>query len=107
MQKVIDMRRLFSGLLLACVVKVSAAFADNDPNRDVGCVTRQIGITEAEFRACFLPVRPDPDHRPDGATQRANKAKLLPCLQKANPRLSNAALDRAMDGCRPEGPNGN
>jgi len=101
------MKGVFSAALLLSVIGVSAASADNDPNRDVACVTRQIGVTEAEFRTCFLPVRPDPDHRPDGATQRANKAKLLPCLKEANPRLTNAALDRAMDTCRPEGPNGN
>jgi hypothetical protein len=82
----------------------SAALADNDPNRDVPCVSEQIDVSAAAFRSCFLPVRPDPDHHPDGAAQRANKAMLLPCLQKANPALTNAALDAAMDACRPEGP---
>jgi len=105
------MRRTISAALLLSpllsTIGVSAALADNDPNRNVGCVTRQIGVSEAAFRTCFQPVVPDRDHRPDGATQRANKAILLPCLQQANPQLTNAALDRAMDSCRPEGPNGN
>jgi hypothetical protein len=98
---------IVAGAVAACVGVLGAAEAraDDDPNRDVPCVSRQIGVTDAEFRTCFLPVQPDPDHAPDGATQRANKAKLLPCLQKANPALTNAALDKAMDACRPEGPN--
>ena len=92
---------------MACVsaLSVVSAEADDDPNRDVACVSGQIGVTDAEFRLCFLPVKPDSSHDPDGATQRANKAMLLPCLQKANPALTNEALDKAMDACRPEGPN--
>ena len=85
-------------------VLVPPALADNDPSRDVPCVSKQIGVSEGEFRTCFLPVRPDPGHDPDGETQRANKAMLLPCLQEANPSLTNEALDKAMDACRPEGP---
>ena len=91
--------------ILVSATLLSTALADNDPNRDVACVSRQIGVSDEEFRTCFLPVMPDADHRPDGETQRANKAKLLPCLQKANPDLTNDALDAAMDACRPEGPN--
>lgn len=90
-------------MFLVCVPAISSALADNDPNRDVLCVSQQIGVTEDQFRTCFLPVMPDPNHDPDGTTQRANKAKLLPCLQKANPGLTNDALDTAMDACRPEG----
>ena len=84
---------------------ISPALADNDPNRDVLCVSQQIGVSEDAFRTCFLPVMPDPGHHPDGQTQRANKAMLLPCLQEANPSLTNEALDKAMDACRPEGAN--
>jgi len=95
----------FAALVCMSTLGVVDARADDDPNRDVACVSGQIGVTDAAFRACFLPVNPDPSHDPDGATQRANKAKLLPCLQKANPGLTNKALDMAMDACRPEGPN--
>jgi hypothetical protein len=94
------MKQIFSGVLLLSALGASMALADDDSNRDVACVSEQIGVTEAAFRTCFLPVRSDSDHDPDGATQRANKAKLLPCLQEANPQLTNAA----MDACRPEGP---
>ncbi len=90
--------------LLFSMSGISIAAADDDPNRDVGCISSQIGVSDAQFRTCFLPVMPDPDHDPDGQTQRANKAKLLPCLQEANPALTNRALDMAMDACRPEGP---
>ncbi len=82
----------------------TAALADRDPNRDVLCVSKQILVSKAEFEKCFDPVQPDQSHAPDGKRQRMNKAILLPCLQKANPGLTNRALDRAMDACRPEGP---
>jgi hypothetical protein len=81
-----------------------AVLADADPNRDVACVVEKIGVTEAQFKTCFLPVEPDGDFNPSGKRQRVNKALLLPCLQEANPGLTNSALDRAMDACRPEGP---
>jgi hypothetical protein len=102
----LDVRWALACAVLFCsrAFSVSTALADNDPNRDVPCVSEQIDVSEAEFRTCFLPVRPDPDHNPDGARQRANKAMLLPCLKDANPALTNAALDAAMDACRPEGP---
>ena len=35
--------------------------------------------------------------------ERANKAILLPCLQAANPSITNASLDAVMDKYRPEG----
>lgn len=98
------MKRLIFLAVLASVLGSVPARADDDPNRNVSCVSRQIGVTDAQFRTCFRPVQPDPSHDPSGDRQRANKATLLPCLQKADPRLTNDALDRAMDACRPEGP---
>lgn len=98
------MKPVLFGALAFLIVGTPVALADNDPNRDVPCVSEQIGVTDAEFRTCFLPVQPDSDHDPDGTTQRANKAMLLSCLQEADPQLTNAALDAAMDACRPEGP---
>jgi hypothetical protein len=92
------------GLVVLVAINVSKALADNDPNRNVSCVARQILVTEAQFKSCFLPVMPDRSHKPDDETQRRNKAKLLPCLQKENPKLINRDLDNAMDRCRPEGP---
>ncbi|MEH6631306.1 MAG: hypothetical protein V7776_10785 [Halopseudomonas aestusnigri] len=86
------------------IVLNSSAFADRDPNRDILCVTKQIKVTKAEFEKCFAPVKPDKSQAPDGKRQRINKAILLPCLQKANPTLTNRSLDQAMDACRPEGP---
>lgn len=88
------------------VVWAFAAQADDDPHRNIACVAPKIGVTVEQFRACFLPVQPAPTHSPSGAEQRANKALLLPCLQRANPALGNKALDEAMDACRPEGANG-
>lgn len=75
-----------------------------DPNRPTDKIAADLGVTEDEFIACFWNVNPDPDHAPDGSTQRANKAILLPCLQKANPEITNDRLDKVMDSYRPEGP---
>ncbi|WP_425071825.1 hypothetical protein [Sagittula sp. S175] len=72
--------------------------------RPTGKIAADLGITEQQFIACFGNVRPGPNHAPDSATQRANKARLLPCLQQANPSITNASLDTVMDRYRPEGP---
>lgn len=79
------------------------AVADRDPNRPTDKIAADLEIEEAVFIACFEPVNPEPDKYPTGAQQRANKAILLPCLQKANPAISNDRLDRVMDRYRPEG----
>jgi hypothetical protein len=42
----------------------SIAFADNDPNRDVTCAASKIGVTQDQFRACFLPVQAGGDDTP-------------------------------------------
>jgi hypothetical protein len=90
-----------SGLVLWTLS--SMALADNDPNRPTDKIAADLGIEEQVFITCFLPVQPEPDKYPSGAEQRANKALLLPCLQKANPAITNEALDRVMDRYRPEG----
>lgn len=95
------MPRIFF-ILLAFVLAAPAA-ADQDPNRPTDKIAADLDIEEAVFIECFLPVNPEPDKFPSGAEQRANKALLLPCLQKANPAISNERLDRVMDKYRPEG----
>lgn len=91
-------------LLVLLMISLSApAFADNDPNRPTGKIAADLGIEEAVFIACFKPVNPEPDKYPTGAQQKANKAILLPCLQAANPSITNERLDRVMDTYRPEG----
>lgn len=73
----------------------------NDPKRPTDKIAADLGIEQAQFIACFASVEPAADHAPSGARQRANKAVLLPCLQKANPEITNARLDRVMDRYRP------
>ena len=90
--------------LTAIAAAPFAARADADPNRPTALIARDLGITDAQFKACFLPVRPAPDKDPSGQRQRMNKSVLLPCLQKANPGITNDMLDRVMDRYRPEGP---
>lgn len=98
-------------LLIPALVTLSLAapagaqsFLRADPNRPTDRIAADLEIPEEVFVACFMDVNPDPDHTPSGGTQQANKAVLLPCLQKANPDISNDRLDTVMDSYRPEGP---
>ena len=77
-----------------------------DQHRPVARIAADLAMTRAEFVACFWNVTPASDHTPSGTTQRANKAILLPCLQKANPDITHDTLDTVMDRYRPEGANG-
>ncbi len=76
----------------------------NDPQRPTDKIAADLGVTQDQFEACFWNVNPDMAHAPSGDTQRANKSILLPCLQKANPDITNDRLDAVMDSYRPEGP---
>lgn len=89
-------------LALACIL-APPAVADQDSNRPTDRIAADLEIAESVFIECFRPVSPEPDKYPSGQQQRANKAILLPCLQKANPAISNERLDRVMDKYRPEG----
>lgn len=99
--KVLKVPRIL--LFLLTILLTHPAVADQDPNRPTGKIAADLNIEEAVFIDCFQPVNPEPDKYPSGAQQRANKAILLPCLQKANPAISNERLDRVMDKYRPEG----
>jgi len=90
-------------IFLAAMMLATPALADNDPNRPTDRIAADLDIREAVFIECFGPVNPEPGKYPTGAQQRANKAILLPCLQRANPAITNERLDRVMDKYRPEG----
>lgn len=98
-------------LLTALLCGTTAAFAGdppmlaNDPQRPVEAVSRELNIAPAQFVACFNEVHPMPGgQRPEsGARVSANKQVLLPCLQKANPAITNEKLDEVMDKYRPGG----
>lgn len=96
------MRRLSSAVIVLCCL-TGTAVADRDPNRPTGKIAADLGIEEQVFIACFAPVRPEPGKYPSRSQQQANKALLLPCLQKANPKITNDLLDQTMDRYRPEG----
>jgi hypothetical protein len=97
-------------LLLFAVAAVAATQANaqdilrNDPKRPVEAISRDLGLTSAQFVACFYDVNPAPQGtRASGERERANKAILLPCLLRANPSITNESLDAVMDKYRPEG----
>lgn len=101
MKKLIRMTTLVLGLGFG--LPGSIAHADRDPNRPTDKIAADLGIPEEVFLKCFDPVRPEPNKYPGREKQRANKAILLPCLQKANPTITNEFLDSVMDRYRPEG----
>lgn len=75
--------------------------AHNDlDKRPVEAIAGELGVAPEVFVACFYDVQPDKDFDPSGAQQRANKAILLPCLQKANPDITNDRLDTVMNKYR-------
>ena len=93
-----------------CTIFISAAYANppilkNDPKRPVDKISRGLGVSEAQFIECFSNVNPTPGGNRPESTQRvhANKSVLLPCLQKANPNITNEMLDEVMDRYRPGG----
>jgi len=76
----------------------------DDPNRPVNAISRDLGVTPEQFKACFSHVNPAPrGAMPERDQKHANKAVLLSCLQKANPSISNDSLDQVMDRFRPGG----
>ena len=76
----------------------------NDPRRPVAAIAADLDIAPEQFVACFSNVRPAPQGvRATGTREHANKAVLLPCLQKANSSITNDRLDAVMDKYRPEG----
>ena len=76
----------------------------DDPRRPVDQISRGLGVTPDQFRACFNNVNPAPQGSLPGADQKhANKQVLLSCLQRANPSINNNSLDAVMDQYRPGG----
>jgi hypothetical protein len=92
-----------AGLIAATSVQ-AATMKRNDPKRPVAAIAADLDITTQQFVDCFANVNPAPKGtKASGARERANKAILLPCLQDANPSITNAKLDSVMDKYRPEG----
>ncbi|MBU3617803.1 hypothetical protein [Polynucleobacter sp. JS-Fieb-80-E5] len=76
----------------------------DDPRRPVDQISRGLGVTPDQFRACFNDVNPAPQGSLPGSNQKhANKQVLLSCLQRANPSITNNSLDAVMDQYRPGG----
>ena len=74
----------------------------DDPHRPVDQISRGLGVTPDQFRACFNDVNPAPQGSFPGSNQKhANKQVLLSCLQRANPSITNNSLDAVMDQYRP------
>ena len=92
---------------IAITTKVAAAsppLLSDDPRRPVDQISHDLGIPASVFKACFSQVHPaaSGDH-PTSERVHANKAVLLSCLQKSNPKISNQSLDTVMDRYRPGG----
>ncbi len=101
-------KNIFCFFLFALLI--SSAYADqsvlkNDPKRPVEKISQDLGVSTDQFVACFNNVNPTPGgNRPESIDRvRSNKAVLLPCLQEANPNITNDMLDTVMDRYRPGG----
>lgn len=95
---------VFSALLQPLGAAANPAFLPNDPKRPVAAISHDLGVKPEQFIACFDNVRPAPrGEHPTGDRTHANKGVLLPCLQKANPAITNERLDAVMDRYRPGG----
>lgn len=68
--------------------------------RPVAQIAAELGVEPQQFAECFARVTPAADFDPSGERQHANKALLLPCLQAANPEITNDRLDAVMDKYR-------
>ena len=84
------------------LVAAAPAALSDDPRRPVDQISRDLGIPANAFRSCFSNVHPaaQGDH-PTSERVHANKAVLLACLQRSNPRITNQSLDTVMDRYRP------
>ena len=77
----------------------------NDPKRPVDEISKDLGVTQEEFVACFNNVQPVlKGETPTKEHERMNKAVLLPCLQEANEDITNDLLDEVMGKYRPKAP---
>jgi len=93
-----------AGSALAQSPLTSTGVLRDDPHRPVEKISRDLGVTPDQFRACFSNVNPAPSGAmPQGNQKHANKSVLLSCLQKANPSITNNSLDQVMDRYRPGG----
>ncbi|NQZ52003.1 MAG: hypothetical protein HRT95_18070 [Moritella sp.] len=99
MNKVI---RLFLVLFFSTSVLAQTPMLKNDPKRPVGKISKDLGVSQEQFVACFNNVKPAPQgEKPTKEHERMNKAVLLPCLQKANNNITNELLDKVMGKYRP------
>lgn len=93
-----------AGVVASTAIAQQATPLTNDPRRPVEAIAADLEIAPEQFVSCFADVNPAPQGtRASGARERANKAILLPCLQAANPAITNDRLDQVMDKYRPEG----
>lgn len=98
----------FSVCYLASAMANPPPVMKHDPKRPVQDISRDLGISAEQFVKCFERVNPMPGGTHPDSSERvhANKSVLLPCLQQANPAISNESLDAVMDRYRPGGRQG-
>ncbi|OZG74722.1 hypothetical protein BTA51_07035 [Hahella sp. CCB-MM4] len=101
-------KRFLSFVFGSLIISTAAAnppVMKNDPKRPVDEISRDLGITPDQFIECFNNVNPTPGGARPESSERVhmNKSVLLPCLQKANPAITNDSLDTVMDRYRPGG----
>jgi hypothetical protein len=101
---------MFKGILSVSVFCISANviaqpdLLPNDPRRPTDAISRDLGIKQEQFVACFQNVHPAKQgERSTTEGVHSNKAVLLGCLQKADAGITNEKLDEVIDRYRPDG----
>ena len=95
---------LFLSIVLVSNEAISNTILSNDPNRPVAALSNDLGVSSDQFINCFNHVSPAPKGtHPTSQETTSNKAVLMPCLQKANPKITDASLNQVMDKYRPGG----
>ncbi|MEW7007234.1 MULTISPECIES: hypothetical protein [unclassified Lentilitoribacter] len=104
MSKILILLSVLTIGTIATTSTQAASIKRNDPNRPVGSIAADLGISTNQFVTCFHNVNPaSKGTKASRAREHANKDILLPCLQKANTSITNNRLDDVMDKYRPEG----
>jgi hypothetical protein len=96
---------LLFGFFVANIALAHPPAFKNDPQRPVGNISRDLGITQDAFVTCFNNVNPTPDGARPEARERvqSNKKVLLSCLKRFDSEITNDSLDAVMDRYRPDG----
>ena len=100
-QRTIALTMLISAISTGVLALEGVTSVNNLNHRPVDKIAADLGIEQNDFVECFAQVSPaPPGTEPTREREQANKAILQPCLQAANPAITNSLLDDVMNRYR-------